>query len=131
MKFVERTILFLALICFVVGIAGGAVQTITEPSAIDQMVTMFNSPKMVRGRLIPISGEDRWAVAYIPLDAGVVQPDDYAALRKAIDAIPGLGTPMLLVDRRKTTTVPEGYELFLSGTAQMRLYKIPEPPPEP
>lgn len=130
MKFIERSVLFLALACFVVGIAAGAVQTLVEPSAAEQKAMVFNQ-RMVKGGMIPISGEDRWATVYIPFDPGVTQPDDYAALAKAIDGLPGLGTPVFLQDRRKTTTVPEGYRLMLAATAQMRLDKIPEPPPEP
>lgn len=130
LRYLRRLIPLLVACLLLIGVTG-AVKTIVEPSAADQMVSLFNGPKMGQGRLIPISGEQRWVTVYIPLGAGVVQPDDYAALQKAVDAIPGLGVPVLLVDRRKTTTVPEGYRLMLSATAQMRLYKIPEPPPEP
>ena len=102
-----------------------SVETIIEPSADEQKVAMYNQ-KMIKGKLIPISANQKWACVLLPVNAEVDQPGDYPTLANEIGAIPGLGIPVLLIDRRVETEVPEGYELMLAVTAQIRMHKIPE-----
>jgi hypothetical protein len=102
-----------------------AVQTITEPSADAQQVRLYNTT-MRRSNQEGIATGQKFAVCLVKLAAAVNQPDDYAALKTAIEAVTGVQEISLLIDGQCPASIPVGGELRAVVDGHLRIEKEAE-----
>ena len=99
-------------------------QTITEPSATDQQLDLYNT-RMRRSNVETLTVGRKYAVVLIKLAAGVNQPGDYAALGAAIKAITGIQDVTLLIDGQAPASIPAGKQLDMVVDAHLRIDEVP------
>lgn len=100
--------------------------TITEPTAAQQQVHLYNSGMKGHGQAVLDTGT-KYAVALIKLANGVSQPSDYPALKSAIEAITGVSEISLLIDTNGTpASIPTGKQLVMVVDANIRIDNEPE-----
>lgn len=87
-----------------------ALVTMTEPSADEQQVRIYNT-MMSRSNRLTLTAGKKYAAARLRLAPAVNQPDDYPALKTAIEAVAGIQTAQLLIDGQCPSTVPADREL--------------------
>ncbi len=98
--------------------------TITEPSADEQQVGMYNR-RMRKGSRQGIDTGQKFAVCLIELAGGVNQPGDYAALKASVEAIAGIERISLLIDGQAPATIPVDMELRLCVEGHLRIDNVP------
>jgi hypothetical protein len=101
-------------------------QTITIPSAADQLAVALNSTLGNRGGSVDVGSDQKFAVVFVPLAPAVTQ-GDYPALKAAIEAIAGIQPISLLIDGQMPT-IPADMTATIKVNAQMRLRKTPVDP---
>ena len=97
-----------------------AVQTITEPSADEQKVDLYNT-RMRRSNVEVLVADSKYAVCLIRLHPAVNQRGDYPALKVALEAVAGIQDVSLLIDGHAPAVVPKGKELLLVCSAHLRM----------
>ena len=102
-----------------------AIATITEPSADQQMLNRYNT-RMKRSNVKVLELDRKYAVCLISLAAGVTQPDDYAALKTAIEDVTGVTEIELLIDGQCPSSIPSGKQLRMICEAHLRIDNAPE-----
>ena len=103
-----------------------ALRTITEPSADVQQVELYNH-RMRRSNNKVLAVGQKFAVCLIRLADAVNQPGDYAALKVAIEAIPGIQEINLLIDGQCPASIPADKHLVGYVEAHLRIDHIPTP----
>ena len=105
-----------------------AIQTITEPTADQQQERIYNT-RMKRSNVVVLTTDTKYAMVLLKLNSAVEQPDDYATLKTAVEAVTGIVGVSLLIDTHGTPAViPEGKELRLVAEAHIRIDDAPEVP---
>lgn len=102
-----------------------AVVTIAEPTADQQMQAMYNRAMRATAPARVMTPDQKYAVCLIELGPVVDQPGDYAALKTAIEAVPGIQEISLLIDGQCPASVPGDTELRLYVSAHTRLDNTP------
>jgi len=105
-------------------------QTLTEPTADEKQKLVYNR-KMRRGSTQAIDPSQKFAVCLLKLAPAVNQPGDYAALKGAIVAVPGIQDIDLLVDGVTPASIPENTQLRVVVEAQIRIDDLPPEEPLP
>ena len=100
--------------------------TISDLSEEQQQLHLYNT-RMKRSNIVVLEPATKYALVLITLAAGVTQPDDYAALKTAIEAVTGIQAVTLLIDTHGTpATIPAGKQLRMVAEAHIRIDDIPE-----
>jgi len=102
-----------------------ALHTITEPSAEEQQVRIYNT-RMRRSNVKVLEPDRKYAVCLISLAPAVNQPGDYAALKAAVEDVMGIQAVELLIDGQCPASIPEGKELRMVVDAHLRIDDVPE-----
>lgn len=101
-----------------------ALQTITEPSADEQQIGVYNR-QMRKGNRQDIATDQKFAVCLIELAGGVDQPGDYAALKVSIKGVLGVQSISLLIDGQAPAAIPVGKKLQLYVEGHLRIDDVP------
>ena len=101
------------------------IRTITEPTADMQKIKIYNT-RMKASSVKVLELDRKYAVCLVSLAAGVTQPDDYAALKVAIEDVTGVQQIELLIDGQCPSEIPAGKELRMTCEAHLRIDDAPE-----
>lgn len=101
-----------------------AIQTISEPSAAEQQVVLYNT-RMRRSNIETLTPSGKYAIVLLKL-APAVTPANYAAIGQAINAITGIQGVTLLIDGQAPASIPEGKQLNMVVDAHLRIDAAPE-----
>jgi len=102
-----------------------ALRTLTEPSDDAKLLKLYNSGMAMSNPKV-LDLDRKYAVCLISLAAGVTQPDDYAALRTAIEGVTGVTEIELLIDGQTRATLPAGKQLVAVCEVNLRIQDVPE-----
>jgi len=96
-----------------------AVVTLSEPSAEEQQVHLYNT-RMKKSNRTTLATDQKYAAVLLSLHPSVTQ-GDYGTLKTAIEAITGILDAELLIDGQTPATIPSGKQITMIAEVHLRL----------
>jgi len=100
-------------------------KTLLEPTADQQIERIYNTGMAVSEQKV-LEADTKYALCLLKLHSSVT-PDQYPALKAAIEAVSGVQEISLVIDHQTRATVPDGKQLKVVMEFNLRLDPIPEP----